>query len=195
MKKQDVIFLRINNSFKPYENNNNNYNLLLYESTNFAWEISVQKVEDNSIKYAFTIYENKIKEIYEITIPINTEKENLIKCRIGQGEFRNKLIKYWQGCSVTDFDQYDILIASHIKPWNKSNNQERLDVFNGLLLLPTLDKLFDKGYISFDDNGYILTSQLLNNNTLLGINKEMKINIQTEHKKYLKFHREFILQQ
>ena len=137
---------------------------------------------------------NDIEEIIGEKISINTEKENLIKCRIGQGEFRDKLIKHWQGCSVTGLEQNDILIASHIKPWSQSDNEERLDPFNGLLLLPTLDKLFDKGYISFDDNGSILISKLLTNYDILGINEDMKIKIEEEHKKYLNYHRNEIFE-
>ena len=48
-----------------------------------------------------------------------------------------------------------MLLASHIKPWRDSNHQERLDKFNGLLLLANLDKAFDLGFISFDDSGKV----------------------------------------
>jgi len=130
-----------------------------------------------------------IEEIIDITILISTEKQNLVKCRIGQGTFREKLIEFWQGCSVTKFENIDILIASHIKPWSNSSNEERLDVHNGFLLTPNLDKLFDKGYISFDDNGEILISQKLKNFQLLGVRADMKISIENEHKKYLDYHR------
>ena len=73
-------------------------------------------------------------------------------------------------------------------------NQKRLDKYNGFLLIPKLDKLFDKGYISFDDEGKIMISDELNNFEELGINKNMKIEIENEHKKYLHFHRENIFQ-
>ena len=130
-----------------------------------------------------------IEKIIDTKIPISTEKQNLVKCRIGQGTFREKLIKLWEGCSVTKFKNIEILIASHIKPWSKSSNEERLDVFNGLLLTPNLDKLFDKGYISFKDDGKILISETLKNFELLGITTDMSIPIKTEHKKYLDYHR------
>ena len=130
-----------------------------------------------------------IEKIIDIKIPISTEKHNLVKCRIGQGTFREKLIHLWNGCSVTRFKNIEILIASHIKPWGKSSNEERLDVFNGLLLTPNLDKLFDKGYISFQDNGKILISESLKHFELLGITTDMKVSIKDEHKKYLDYHR------
>ncbi|MDM5264569.1 HNH endonuclease signature motif containing protein [Sulfurovum sp. XTW-4] len=130
-----------------------------------------------------------IEKIIGHDIPLSTESKNLVKCRIGQGNFRDSLINYWKGCAVTKFDKIELLIASHIKPWSESTNSERLDLFNGLLLTPNLDKLFDKGYISFDNSGNILISSELNNYSLLGLKKEMAIEIKEEHKKYLEFHR------
>lgn len=135
---------------------------------------------------------NDIKKIIGPSSLLNTEKEDLVKCRIGQGVFREGLIAYWKGCSVTGFQKIEILIASHIKPWSLSTDDERLDVYNGLLLLPNLDKLFDKGYISFDDNGKIVISNYLENYQILGVSENMKINIKDEHKKYLAIHRKKI---
>jgi len=123
-----------------------------------------------------------------------TEQDNLIKCRLGQGTFRKDLITYWKGCSVTKFSQIDILIASHIKPWKDSSDKERLDSFNGLLLIPTIDKLFDKGYISFENSGQIIISKKLENYKILGVHNKMSINISSKHKKYLKYHREQVFQ-
>lgn len=124
-----------------------------------------------------------------------TEKKNLVNCRIGQGSFRKDLIEYWNGCSVTQYQNTNTLIASHIKPWKNSTNNERLDVYNGFLLTPNLDKLFDKGYISFDDKGKIMISNALNNFEQLCVDKSMKIEIKNEHKKYLKFHRDSVFQE
>jgi putative restriction endonuclease len=121
-----------------------------------------------------------------------TERESLIQSRIGQGAYRRSLIKLWGRCSITSYDRIDMLRASHIKRWSVCNNQERLDKYNGLLLLPNLDLAFEKGLISFKDNGRIIISQHLNDEdlTFLGIDNEMTIEVQTEHKKYLKYHRE-----
>ncbi len=124
----------------------------------------------------------------------NTEKENLVKCRIGQGDFRKKLINYWNGCSVTQYQDISILIASHIKPWKNSTNKERLDLYNGFLLTPNLDKLFDKGYITFNNEGCIIISNVLENPNLLGVDESFKIKIQSKHLPYLKFHRSEIFQ-
>lgn len=123
-----------------------------------------------------------------------TEKENIIKSRIGQGYFRKELIQWWEGCSVTGCKMTDLLVASHIKPWKDSSNQERLDRFNGLLLLPNLDKLFDRGYISFRSNGKIIISRYLPKtyHSVLGIDDSLKLNktISSNHKQYLSYHLE-----
>lgn len=133
---------------------------------------------------------NEIKNNAEIPV---TEKLNLTLSRIGQGKFRNELINYWTFCSISKFDKVNLLVASHIKPWRESNNFERLDVYNGLLLLPNYDKLFDKGYINFDEKGKIRISKYLNpdDQKILNIDNEVKlINIENQHKEYLNYHSE-----
>ena len=139
------------------------------------------------------LIDNKIKDVkYNATLTI-TEKESILKSRVGQGDFRKKLILYWHGCAVSKIAKCDILIASHIKPWRYSSNVERLDVFNGLLLLPNYDKLFDKGYISFDLNGKILFSRFIDSDdkNLLGMSDDIRLQrVDEQHKKYLKYHQE-----
>lgn len=132
-----------------------------------------------------------IEEIINSDIP-ETEKKALIDSRIGQGKFRNQLIDYWQGCSISNVKTVEILKASHIKPWSKSNNLERLDLYNGFLLLPNLDTLFDKGFISFDIKGNILISDLIPSKEykIMGVKPEMKINLHRNHQSYLQYHRD-----
>lgn len=125
-----------------------------------------------------------------------TEREAIVKSRIGQGIFRVKLIDMWGMCCVTSCTDTNVLRASHIKPWRFSSNAERLDPYNGLLLLPNLDALFDLGLISFRDNGWILISGRLNLRTLrtLGIYSKMRIKkLDEKHLPYLKYHRDNII--
>ncbi|MFK3862183.1 HNH endonuclease [Pseudoalteromonas rhizosphaerae] len=123
-----------------------------------------------------------------------SEREAIVKARVGQGVFREEVMKYWKdSCALTNVRYRQLLIASHILPWQHSNSVEKVDKFNGLALAPTADKLFDKGLISFDDNGQILIKEFLCADTLikLGINNKMKINgLEKEHFKYLSRHRE-----
>ena len=127
-----------------------------------------------------------------------TERNAIVRSRIGQGEFRNKLIKYWGKCAVTGCKSTEVLKASHIKPWRYSDNGERLDKLNGLLLVPNLDSAFDNGLISFDNEGKIIISNLLNDSdrNKLGIHTELCLSkIETQHINYLKYHRQNVLKQ
>ena len=69
----------------------------------------------------------------------DTEREAIVKARVGQGDFREALLSRWGGCAITGINRADLIRASHIKPWRYSTNSERLDPFNGLLLLPQYD--------------------------------------------------------
>lgn len=91
----------------------------------------------------------------------NTEREVIGQGRIGQDKFRSDLINYWKSCAITGCKIIEILKASHIKPWRDSTNIERLDLYNGILLIPNLDSAFDSGLISFEDNGKIMISNRL----------------------------------
>lgn len=123
-----------------------------------------------------------------------TQKSQIILARVGQGAFRKKLIKHWGECSATGCSQIDILKASHIKPWSESSNSERLDVYNGLLLSPNVDALFDKGYVSFDDEGKILISSYVSerNREILNCTTELSLKLSPQHLKYLAWHREHL---
>lgn len=97
--------------------------------------------------------------IYDIVMPTKTERSGLVTSRIGQGAYRKRVIHRWQyQCAVTRFDKIEILIASHIVPWSKATNEERLDVHNGILLSPNYDALFDKHFITFSNEGKIVLS-------------------------------------
>ena len=129
------------------------------------------------------------------TIP-ETEKIQLIKARIGQGLFRNQLLAECPFCPITMVDYPRFLIASHIKPWRDSSNFERLDGKNGILFTPTFDKLFDAGYISFDNQ------KRLNISPWLSQLNRTRFNIQdgnvypnfpiTGRESYLEYHRNVI---
>lgn len=133
--------------------------------------------------------EADVEEILSKDNISNTEKSTLLKTRIGQGNFRQKLISIWGGCAITGYKDISMLVASHIKPWRASSNAERLDGYNGLLLLPTLDKAFDSGLISFDESGKIMISPLLQAPDQLGISDSMVVKLRKEHQVYMEFHR------
>lgn len=124
-----------------------------------------------------------------------TEREQIIVSRLGQGDFRRNVIRLWGSCSVTGLPNINLLRASHIKPWKDSNNQERLDPYNGFLLTPDLDFLFDRGYISFTKNGVGLVSKRLDPfaRQAFKINDELCLRkVFPRAYKYLEFHQDAV---
>jgi hypothetical protein len=95
------------------------------------------------------------ERIERLPIPA-TEKLALIAARVGQGAFRTAVQKIEPRCRITGVSDPTFLRASHIKPWRVADDRERLDGYNGLMLTPTIDQLFDQGYISFKQSGELL---------------------------------------
>lgn len=125
----------------------------------------------------------------ESTTP--SEKDVIIKARIGQGAYRKALLQYWKGCAVTSCKREELLISSHIVPW-RIDKEARLDPFNGLLLAPTLDKAFDRGFISFNDDGSILLSSQLTTEDLKQLHLDSSLRLRgldARHVPYLARHR------
>lgn len=129
--------------------------------------------------------------------PNETERRGLVTTRVGQGEYRKKLLAKWNyRCPVTGYVDkrkagQNILIASHIIPWADSNDSQRLDPDNGILLSPCADALFDRHLISFNEKGRIILSPGfdLENLKKLGISGKESITVTPEMEKYLRIHR------
>jgi hypothetical protein len=126
-----------------------------------------------------------------------TEREQLVKQRIGQDVFRDALFKYWKCCcAITALDIPEMLRASHIKPWaDCDTDSDRLNVYNGFLLSANYDALFDKGLITFDEKGNIIYSAKLNESQIIDIggNKHKALRwIDERHLHFLEWHRSHI---
>lgn len=121
-----------------------------------------------------------------------TERVQLQKARLGQGNFRAKLEAKWGGCCVTGCNIREVLRASHIKPWKNCSNGERLDGDNGLLLVANIDALFDRGLISFRADGSIIRSKSLSVDELkmLAGYRIEEIEFSPQQADYMRFHRE-----
>jgi putative restriction endonuclease len=124
----------------------------------------------------------------------DTEKQALIKARRGQGLFRQNVAHVERFCRVTRVDRPEHLVASHIKPWRESDNRERLFEGNGLLLTPTIDHLFDRGFISFENSGELLISPVAHEDSMkkMGIITNRVVNIggfAEPQREFLQFHR------
>jgi len=122
----------------------------------------------------------------------STEKEQIVKGRIGQSLFKKLLKRNGVKCAICPIDVEAFLIASHVKPWKDCSTRERLDINNGLLLCPNHDWLFDKGFISFDNKGDIIIN-FENNLTItsnMDVNERIKINLNSQQKEYMQWHQE-----
>jgi putative restriction endonuclease len=122
-----------------------------------------------------------------------TTKDVITAIRIGQNEFRKKLIASLKKCPITGIDDVRILTASHIKPWTQSTNPERLDVKNGFLFSPTFDRLFDRGLISFSNDKVLLVSSSFSYKNLSRLNLKPEQIIPdlpvVGREEYLEYHR------
>ena len=126
-----------------------------------------------------------------------TKVNNIVASRKGQGLFKSGVALVEQGCRITGAIGQGYFIASHIKPWLISNNIEKLDGHNGLLLSPHIDRLFDKGYVSFSDEGDLLISKYCDSNIIRawGIKETNTGSFKNEQKVYLNYHRNHIFKQ
>ena len=121
-----------------------------------------------------------------------TTRKAIIDARVGQGDFRSKVEKYWRKrCAVTGCVTLRLLRASHIRPWRNSDNTQRLDGFNGLLLSPNLDALFDSGFITFDASGSLVKSPSLPSRDAQALlpAKSVELSLDKRHQVYLEYHR------
>jgi putative restriction endonuclease len=127
-----------------------------------------------------------------------TEREALVLSRRGQGVFRANVALIEHACRVTKVERREHLIASHVKPWRDSSNDERLNGENGLLLTPTIDHLFDKGFLSFEDEGRLIVSPVADPVSLrrMGIPTGTAVNVgafSAGQRSFLEYHRDNVL--
>ena len=153
--------------------------------------------------FVFTVNGSQKSEAIEVSkiekdITLSkTEKEAIVKARIGQGLYRDKLLKkYSDGCIITHINIPEVLIASHIKPWSVSSNSERTNGENGFILSATYDRLFDRGLISFENDGKILLSNMITTDNAKKLELEngrtYDIKFNPGMKDFLAYHRDII---
>lgn len=119
-----------------------------------------------------------------------TQRQVLADARIGQGKFREQLLRRWNSrCAVTGARTTEALRASHAKRWADSDDLERVDPANGLLLVATLDALFDVGLISFDDDGTLLRSPRFDDANITLGPARLREPLSDDERRYLAHHR------
>jgi putative restriction endonuclease len=139
--------------------------------------------------------EHELAKVVKDKALTETERQAVVLARRGQGLFKQNVMKRERQCRLTLVDRSEHLRASHCKPWRDSTNEERLAGDNGLLLTPDADHLFDRGYISFDDNGDVLVSPVAHHDSLvkMGLDPASLKNVgsfSSGQGTFLKFHRE-----
>jgi hypothetical protein len=147
------------------------------------------------------VWEHHIEDSIESDPQIpETDREALIVARRGQGLFKQRVMQFEHRCRVTGVLNPTHLRASHSKPWRDSSNEERLDGENGLLLTPTIDHLFDRGFIGFEDSGRLIVSPVAHTPSLnrMGVATDRVVTVGTftiGQRHYLEYHRDSVLLQ
>lgn len=169
--------------------------LLITKSRDVAPHANTQMVLGDDLD----VWERRLEEqVQSDTSVRETDREAIVRARCGQGIFKQRVSQIERRCRITGVENLTHLIASHCKPWRDSSNDERLNGENGLLLTPSIDHLFDRGFIGFENSGELIVSPVAHRPSLqrMGIETERLINVGsfTEGQKhFLEFHRNSVL--
>ena len=165
------------------------------KNTLFYWKLFVdfeaiwQKQNDPLV---FT-YGKKKDEVKVESKKDKKNKKEVSYAREGQGKYREKLLEQCRYCPFTMISDERLLIASHIKPWAASDEKEKVDPYNGYMLSPLYDKLFDRGFITFTSERHVILSDFISSYTWkqIGLKNDTFIkNLPMDKKRieYFKFH-------
>jgi hypothetical protein len=145
------------------------------------------------------VWERRLEEQVQTDDSVSeTDREAIVRARRGQGLFKLRVVQIETRCRITLVDNLTHLVASHCKPWRDSSNEERLNGENGLLLTPSVDHLFDRGFIGFEDSGDLIISPVAHKPSLqrMGIETNRVVNVGgfTEgQREFLEYHRNAVL--
>lgn len=145
------------------------------------------------------VWEHRLEEQVATDASVTeTDREAIVRARRGQGLFKQRVMQIETHCRITGVDNPSHLVASRCKPWRDSSNEERLNGENGLLLTPSIDHLFDRGFIGFEDSGSLIISPVAHKPSLqrMGVEVDQTINVGTfteGQRQFLEFHRNSVL--
>ena len=114
-----------------------------------------------------------------------------------QAKYRAKLLEECPYCPITKISDERLLLASHIKPFAVSEENEAFDPKNGFTLSPLYDRLFDQGFISFDDKKCMMVSNWISPSTQEKCHIKSGTFIQMlplddKREFYMQYHRQFV---
>lgn len=168
------------------------------DSPLFYWKLFVDFEaiwEKKNGPLVFSYGKGKIKEEQQKDEVIQQEekKSKAKRGRDGQIKYREKLLEQCPFCPFTGIADDRLLIASHIKPWVAANEKEKVDPYNGYMLSPLYDKLFDRGFITFTENRHVILSSMIAPRTWKQIKLEndtfiQRLPMDDKRIEYLKYH-------
>jgi hypothetical protein len=151
-------------------------------------------------------YKDIENAVAQLAIDADDKNEVLrqVWCRTNaHNQYRQRLLNQWEGrCALTGLDNESLLVASHMQPWSKSEPSDQIDMHNGLVLLSPIDKLFDRGYITFNDDGAVLLHDDSSHDRNLldtelaafGLSRnslgKLRKSLNDEQKRFMRYHRD-----
>lgn len=191
--------------YSPIQRNGNSFTAYLFQMPEAFAHVLLAEVESASeweLMQALLhneldlrrVGEERIEQFLRLAPLTETEKSAVISARRGQGRFRQGVALVEPECRFTGVSNPRLLVASHIQPWRRcSTNQERLDPYNGLMLTPTYDRLFDQGLVTFSPDNHVLLSPHLPLDDVKKIRMDPTLltePFRPEQQKYLAYHRD-----
>lgn len=176
-------------------------------ATKIYWKLFYSHYMSNEIKNGPLVFKyGKLHVHQAVSGDIKDDKRiDVQQSRKGQGKYRKGVLSVCKKCPITQIKEERLLIASHIRPWRSSTDEQKIDKYNGFALSPLFDSLFDKGFITFTDNKEILFSQCIPDETWEIVRKctgsstpiangdvIKDLPLGDKRKEYLKYHREHV---
>lgn len=199
INSNDMAYSLIREIALPYVSYISTMHLKLGKADMFYWRLfadyaEIDRRRDYVLKYG------KKEEQKELPKPTKAQEKRYVEYRYareGQGKYREAMLRDCPFCPITMINEESLLIASHIKPWAASDNKEKIDPKNGFILSPLYDKLFDRGFITFDDTRHVQVSNWLSRQDKgrIGIKDNQLFQflpIDNDRIKYLEYHRQMV---
>ena len=150
-----------------------------------------------SAPQVFTYGKSGGKKMATVEPKSNEQQKAAGRDAAAQAKYREKLLEECPYCPITKISDERLLIASHIKPCAVSEEDEAFDPKNGFILSPLYDRLFDQGFISFDEKKRMMVSNWISPSNQVrccikaGTFIQM-LPLDDKRESYLKYHRQFV---
>lgn len=160
--------------------------------------LKLQEVQTGRVRFYIKLFPNFDEMYQQVQYIKQYGKRNLQdtpKVRTGQTKYKRELVQLFRECPFTHIQDERLLIASHIQPFASCSQAQKYDQDNGLLLSPLYDKLFDRGFITFDQQGRLRKTIWLEPSEWNKIPLNYSIaalKLTPQRKGYMKFHEDHV---